>query len=205
MYLKPSRIPVFMAALLAVVLLNTSVAAGPPTVTAVAAVDLAAVRIDNFGRINERYYRGAQPMGADYETLAALGDKTLSNLTSDDAAPDEEQLATQAGLSYFLIPMSTRRVPTEGQLAEFLRVVNDPTHQPVYVHCVGGKHRTGVMTAVYRMTNDGWTADQAYDEMKRYKFGPGLLHPEFKRFVYDFPVKLAAAGSGGPPATAAVR
>jgi protein tyrosine/serine phosphatase len=58
----------------------------------------------------------------------------------------------------------------------------------VYVHCVGGRHRTGVMTAVYRMIQDRWTADQAFQEMERYKFGADFLHPEFKKFVYGFDV-----------------
>ena len=44
------------------------------------------------------------------------------------------------------------------EIAAFLNIVNDPASQPVYVHCVGGRHRTGVMTAVYRMTHDGITA-----------------------------------------------
>ena len=43
------------------------------------------IRIDNFGRVSDRYYRGAQPMGHDYVDLAALGVKTVINLTSDDA------------------------------------------------------------------------------------------------------------------------
>ena len=40
------------------------------------------------------------------------------------------------------------------------------------------------MTAAYRITHDGWNADQAFKEMKQYKFGADFLHPEFKRFVY---------------------
>ena len=68
----------------------------------------------------------------------------------------------------------------------FLQLVNDPANQPVYVHCAGGRHRTGVMTAVYRMTSDGWTADRAFKEMKDYKFGADFLHPEFKKFVYGY-------------------
>ena len=40
------------------------------------------------------------------------------------------------------------------------------------------------MTAVYRMEHDGWTAEQAYQEMKRYKFGSSIWHPQFKDFVY---------------------
>jgi Tyrosine phosphatase family len=52
---------------------------------------------------------------------------------------------------FYRIPMTTRVPPTREQLALFLGIVNDPVRQPVYVHCKGGKHRTGVMTAVYRM------------------------------------------------------
>jgi len=62
----------------------------------------------------------------------------------------------------------------------------------VYVHCAGGRHRTGVMTAAYRMTHDGWTADQAFKEMKQYGFGADFLHPEFKQFVYAYHVEPAA-------------
>jgi hypothetical protein len=46
------------------------------------------------------------------------------------------------------------------------------------------------MTAVYRMTHDGWSGDQAFKEMKQYKFGADFLHPEFKRFVYAYRVPL---------------
>ena len=42
------------------------------------------------------------------------------------------------------------------------------------------------MTAIYRMTRDGWSSDQAFREMKHYKFGADFLHPEFKRFVYGY-------------------
>jgi hypothetical protein len=51
------------------------------------------------------------------------------------------------------------------------------------------------MTAVYRMTQDGWTADQAFKEMKEYDFGPAFLHPEFKRFVYEYEATRSAAGA----------
>jgi protein-tyrosine phosphatase len=95
-------------------------------------------------------------------------------------------MAEQAGMRYVQIPMTTHEPPTAAQLAEFLRVVNDPASQPVYVHCVGGRHRTGVMTAAYRITHEGWTADQAFQEMKRFKFGADFLHPEFKEFVYGY-------------------
>ena len=150
-----------------------------------------AVRIDNFGRINANYYRGAQPKGQDYADLAALGVKTVINLTSDDAEASEQAMVARAGMRYVQIPMTTHRAPTSEQIAQFLSIANDPASQPVYVHCVGGKHRTGVMTAIYRMTNEGWTSDRAFAEMKQFKFGADFLHPEFKSVVYAYPASLA--------------
>ena len=156
------------------------------TPTPATAATASSIRIDNFGRVSSAYYRGAQPMGRDYDDLAALGIKTVINLTSDDAQADERELVERAGMRYLQIPMTTSKAPTAKELAQFLAVVNESSSQPVYVHCVGGKHRTGVMTAVYRMTSEGWTADRAFQEMKRYKFGADFLHPEFKKFVYAF-------------------
>jgi hypothetical protein len=43
------------------------------------------------------------------------------------------------------------------------------------------------------MTADGWTADQAFSEMKHYKFGMDFLHPEFKSFVYAYDGQLHRA------------
>jgi tyrosine-protein phosphatase SIW14 len=156
-------------------------------------IDASKIRIDNFGRVNANYYRGAQPKGHDYADLAALGVKTVINLTSSDSDASERTLVESAGMKYVQIPMTTHEQPKSAEVTEFLNIVNDPAHQPVYVHCVGGRHRTGVMTAAYRMTHDGWSADQAFTEMKRYKFGADFLHPEFKEFVYGYPASLAHA------------
>jgi protein tyrosine phosphatase (PTP) superfamily phosphohydrolase (DUF442 family) len=162
--------------------------------TSAGVVDISAIQIDNFGRVDPHYYRGAQPQGRDYADLAALGVKTVINLTSDDADATEQAMVEGAGMKYVQIPMTTHSAPTTAQLAEFLKIVNDPVQQPVYVHCVGGRHRTGVMTAVYRMTGDShWTSDQAFAEMKQFKFGADFLHPEFKRFVYAYHPEAAPA------------
>ena len=173
--------------------------------TAAASANLSQVRIDNFGRVNDNYYRGAQPEGRDYADLAAIGVKTLVNLTSDDADPGERAMTERAGMHYFQIPMTTHQPPTAAQLAEFMRIVNDPANQPVYVHCVGGRHRTGVMTAAYRMSEDGWTAERAFKEMKDFKFGADFLHSEFKDFVYDNqPQHAVVAATAQKAATSSV-
>lgn len=191
----------FAAALLGLSLSMPAWAARRTTATAGAA--RINIQIDNFGRVNDAYYRGAQPEGRDYDDLAALGVKTVIDLTGDDADRSEPSMVKRAGMKLVRIPMSTHETPSAEKVARFLRIIEDPANQPVYVHCVGGRHRTGVMTAAYRIANEGWTADQAFSEMKQYKFGAAFLHPEFKRFVYAYhsdrapAVKAAVATKAG--------
>jgi tyrosine-protein phosphatase SIW14 len=164
-------------------------------------VTLPIVHIKNFGQINENYFRGAQPEGQDYNDLATLGVKTVINLINDEKG---EEVATvqRMGMKYVHIPMTTGTPPTSDQIKQFLSLVEDPANQPVFVHCVGGKHRTGVMTAIYRMTENGWNADLAFKEMKQYKFGADFLHPEFKNFVYHYqPDHARTAATAGPATT----
>lgn len=154
------------------------------------AAALANIRIDNFGQVSPTFYRGAQPKGRDFADLAALGVKTVIDL-AQEGDPGEAAYAKQAGMQFVRIPMTTHETPGPKTIAEFLSLVNDPAKQPVYVHCMGGRHRTGVMTAIYRMTAEAWTPIQAFKEMKQYKFGADFLHPEFKDFVLGFAAPAA--------------
>ena len=148
------------------------------------------IRIDNFGRVSPTYFRGAQPKGRDFADLAAAGVKTVIDL-AQEGDPAEEASAKRAGMQFIRIPMTTHQSPGPATIAAFLSLVNDPAKQPVYVHCIGGRHRTGVMTAIYRMTAQAWTPVQAFQEMKQYKFGADFLHQEFKDFVLGFAAPAA--------------
>src|SRR5205807_9502802 len=92
-------------------------------------------------------------------------------------------------------PLTTTERPSDAAVKQFLSIVDDPAKQPVYVHCAGGQHRTGVMTAVYRMTKYGWSEDRAYDDMKQHKFETFIGHPELRHFVHDFYEKLVPVAS----------
>jgi tyrosine-protein phosphatase SIW14 len=181
-------------------------AAGAGDASARAAGNVAASRIQiaNFGKLNANYYRGEQPVGRDYADLAALGIRTVIDLQADGDNADERQRVEAAGMTFHRIPMTTHVAPSDEQITDFLQIVNDPARQPVYVHCKGGKHRTGVMTAVYRMEQDGWTSQRAFQEMKQYKFGMDFLHPEFKQFVSSYtPAHGALAHAAVPSMPAA--
>lgn len=145
--------------------------------------------IKNFGCINATYYRGAQPEGSDYADLASMGVKTVIDLQRDGKT-DEQSQVESAGMKFFRIPMSDRTSPSLEQAAEFLKIVSDPENQPIFVHCKGGRHRTGAMTAIYRVTHDNWSAAQAYQEMKQYDFGYGMGHGALKDFVFAYYSKM---------------
>ena len=153
--------------------------------------------ISNFGRLNENYYRGAQPDRAGFDALKRIGVKTIIDLQGD-GPHDEANWVREAGLRYFNIPLSSTRPATAAQTTYFLKLVSDPVNWPVYVHCAGGRHRTGVMTAIYRITHDSWSADRAYQEMKDYKFYTFGGHGSLKQYVYDYYESLKKSLAAAP-------
>jgi protein tyrosine phosphatase (PTP) superfamily phosphohydrolase (DUF442 family) len=161
--------------------------------------------IHNFGKVNDNYYRGSQPRAAQLAELKRLGVKTVIDLRKDseEGAPER---ARAEGLRYFNIPLTTKRPATEEQTEYFLRLVNDPANWPVYVHCKGGRHRTGEMTAVYRITRDGWTARQAYEEMKTFDFEDSFFYPRsLKKYVFSYYERFAAEKASKPAARSAAQ
>ena|SRR5688500_16298529 len=143
--------------------------------------------IKNFGKVNDNYFRGSQPTQSQMAALKAMGVKTIIDLRRD-YVPEARQWASELGLNYFNLPLKPSKPATAEQTEYFLRLVNNPANAPVYVHCKGGRHRTGAMTGVYRISHDGWTAQQAFDEMMKYEFDNGFFGGPSaqKRFVFDF-------------------
>ena len=142
-------------------------------------------RIKNFGRINQNYYRGARPRTGDYAYLRSLGIKSIIDLERGGEAA-EKQMVENAGMRFYHIPLSDTGEPSREQTEQFLKIVNDPKNEPIYIHCHAGRHRAGAMTAIYRIEHDGWTADRAYAEMKQYQFKRGVGHSALKKCVYDY-------------------
>jgi len=143
------------------------------------------VKIKNFGQMDERFFRGAQPKENDYKDLALLGIKTIIDLR-EDPEPYEKPLVEQFGMLYVNIPMIDKKYPTPEAIELFLKTVNDPNSGKFYVHCAGGRHRTGAMGAVYRFEFYNWNFEQVYKEMKQYEFYTRWGHGAFKDFVEDY-------------------
>lgn len=107
------------------------------------------IKIRNFGQMDERFYRGAQPKEEDFKDLQGLGVKTVIDLRSDSESYEKRDVEA-LGMRYVNIPMSDSSYPKAEQIGQFLKLVDDPSTGKFFVHCAGGRHRTGVMVALER-------------------------------------------------------
>jgi protein tyrosine/serine phosphatase len=152
------------------------------------------IKIKNFGQMDERFYRGAQPREKDYKDLAALGIKTIIDLTAEPKSY-EQSMVESLGMKYINIPMIAKKYPTEEATKMFLKFAGDPATGKFFVHCAGGRHRTGAMGAVYRFQFYNWNFEQVYAEMKKYDFYTTWGHGAFKEFVLNYSEKTPAGVS----------
>jgi protein tyrosine phosphatase (PTP) superfamily phosphohydrolase (DUF442 family) len=150
------------------------------------------ITIKNFGQMDAHFYRGAQPDPDDYKALAALGIKTIIDLR-DDPTRYEKANAEAAGIKYINIRMSDTHKPASEQVEAFIQAAKDTSNWPFYVHCIGGRHRTGLIGAVYRYNNYGWDFDTVYREMKNYDYYSRWGHGAIKDYVQEYYEAMKAA------------
>jgi tyrosine-protein phosphatase SIW14 len=162
-------------------------------------ISVPGISINNFGVVDGYIYRGEQPSGKDYAALTSIGVRTIIDLR-DDALSRSSRDAKAAGLNYINIPIDGHGSPTDAQASQFLKDVKDPNLGVIYVHCAGGRHRTGSMIAIYRMAEDGWTADKSYQEMLAYDFYTSGGHRGFKTYVFDYYNRMISNPSSVPVA-----
>jgi tyrosine-protein phosphatase SIW14 len=128
--------------------------------------------LGNFYEVTSNLYRGSQPDQRGFQTLSAIGIRTIVNLRIINHDTDEIQKAglDKARFNLERIPMFSWRL-RDKDIVQFLKIAIDPGKQPVFVHCQHGSDRTGAMIAAYRMVIQGWTAEQAIAEMTGNKYG----------------------------------
>ena len=160
------------------------------------------VHIKNFGQMDERFYRGAEPKSLDdIRALKELGISTVIDLQAE-SDPEERAWVESLGMRYVNIPMVAKKYPRPEWVAAFMKTVDDPATGKFFVHCAGGRHRTGSMGAVYRMEKYGWGYEQVYAEMKQFDFYTSWGHGDFKTFVQDYARQFEARRAAAPAAHA---
>ena len=123
--------------------------------------------VRNLHKVSEELYRGAQPSVEGMWQLKKFGIKTIVNLRSFHS--DRKEIG-DTGLSYEHIYMKTWHAEDE-EVVRFLKIVTDGERTPAFVHCQRGADRTGTMCAIYRVAVQGWSKDEAIEEMTKGGFG----------------------------------
>lgn len=150
-------------------------------------------------------YRSGQltPLGLRH-ALRRHGIKTVVTLRTvrdpDNPYPDawEEEVCRAAGARHLrIVPRpwvvdAGGQLPAEQVVDEFLAVVDDPASRPVLVHCYAGIHRTGTLSALYRLEYQGWTADRAIAEMEGFGFEPGTSRDAIEQYLRGYRPRRAA-------------
>ncbi len=138
---------------------------------------LALPGLRNVGRVSPTVYRGAQPSAEGYATLKMMGIRTVINIRKKSGKDAVEN----AGLESVEIPVNSFGSLDNDTIKKIITVIADPSKQPVFIHCRRGKDRTGAVVAAYRMEVDGWSFEQAEEEMQA--FGFSRLYYNLKKAV----------------------
>ena len=146
--------------------------------------------VRNFHQVNDHVYRGAQPTGDGFKSLAKIGVHTVIDLREGrEFGGDEKKYVEGSGMHYVHVPFAGLAAPTDEQIATVFNVLEDPTAWPVFVHCRRGADRTGTVIACYRIAHDHWDKEKALNEAKMH--GMSRIEVAMKNYILRFepPVK----------------
>ena len=148
--------------------------------------------IKDFAKVSDYLYRGAQPKDDSLAQLKAMGIDTIVDLRGvlHEAVNKERKQAESLGIRFVVLPGNGWSNPPDEQIAKFFSLIQERPRRRIFIHCWLGGDRSGMFIAAYRIAFDGWTAEQAVDEMREFHYLE-FWHPGMKKYVYEFPERLA--------------
>jgi protein tyrosine/serine phosphatase len=151
--------------------------------------------LPNLYKVSGDLYRGAQPAPEGLRELKKLGIRTVVNLRESN---DDQARLAELGLAYEYIPMTAFFLKDEN-VVRFLKIVGNPGHTPIFVHCQRGADRTGLMCAIYRIALQGWSKDEAIAEMTQGGFRFNHGYQNVVNYIQDMDVSQIKQRAGLTP------
>jgi uncharacterized protein (TIGR01244 family) len=128
----------------------SSISVAQPAIGEVPFGDKVGPAVTNYNRLRPRIATAGLLKDGAVGELKALGFATILDLRGPEEGTDAERKAVEAaGLHYANIPV-TDILPSDAQVTEFSRVVEDAKVLPLMVHC-GSGNRVGTMWTLYRL------------------------------------------------------
>ncbi len=121
---------------------------------------------NNFYQVSDGLYRASQPDACMMRLYEEQGIKTVINLRAFHSDADKVE---GTSLKLVEVPVLTWDLSMD-EVVTVLQAVRD-AEKPVLVHCQHGADRTGMMVAMYRIVEQGWSKERAIAEMREGGFG----------------------------------
>jgi len=155
--------------------------------------------VSNLHRIAPMLYRSEQPTALGMKNLEKLGIRTVINLRAFNSDEDEVK---GTSLRTERVKILTWRIGDD-HVVEVMRMLRKTENGPFLIHCQHGADRTGLMSAMYRILEQGWTPEDALKELVDGGYGYHSMWKNIKRYVQSVDVsKLREAiGSSGSTQT----
>ncbi|WP_434701355.1 dual specificity protein phosphatase family protein [Pseudomonas sp. D1-36] len=152
----------------------------------------------NLYQMSPTLYRSALPDEGAVSLLKRLNIGTVINFLPDS---DASWLAAP-GIERVQLPYRTNHVD-DSDILKALRTIEDAeAHGPVLMHCKHGSDRTGLVAAMYRIVVQGWSKEDALEEMTEGGFGDSHSFKDGVRYVMRVDVeKLRTALKNGDCST----
>lgn len=125
-------------------------------------------------RVTERLYRSSHPLPYQLRFAAAAGIRTVISLRGNCPRIGANQLEWNAceryGLKIVHFPLRSRDAPRRDELLG-LSALFGQCADPVLMHCKSGADRAGIASAVFLLTQEHCTPEQARRQLSFWRFG----------------------------------
>lgn len=146
--------------------------------------------LPNLHQVTPVIFRSAQPEPGASEALQRLGVRSVISLRFRG---DRAELLP--GVRRIHAPIESWDVDHD-EVMRALRALVDPENQPVLLHCRHGADRTGTVIASYRMVVEGWSAEQAIEEMRDGGYNYHAIWRNMVRYLKRLDVAAAREALG---------
>ncbi|QBZ92629.1 protein phosphatase [Pseudomonas viciae] len=152
----------------------------------------------NLYQMSPTLYRSSLPDGGALPLLTKLKIGTVITFLPDS---DASWLSTP-GIKQVQLPYRTNHVDDSDILKALRAVQVAETNGPVLMHCKHGSDRTGLVAAMYRVVVQGWSKEDALNEMTEGGFGDSYHFKDGVRYMMQADVeKLRTALANGDCST----